>query len=251
MIKRGIIWPDTHAPYHDKHAVDLVLSVMIHEAFDRMIHLGDLVDNYAVSRFTKDPTREQNLKKEYKDVRKLVERISELVDDIDLLEGNHERRLPDFLSKYAPQVYELVQGMDLFGFQEHGWTITPYYEVLEVGHLQLTHDVGRSGINSTRLSMRDAMDNLVIGHNHNMAYHVEAKSTGVAHVGASFGWLGDVEAVDYMHKMKARNLWTHGFGTFLHDTKTGVVYVTPHPIIEHKKHLSVAVNGTVYEKGIK
>lgn len=246
MLKTGILIPDIHAPYHDVTALNLVLDVMAKEAFDYTVLLGDFVDNYCVSRFSKNPQRLANLKVEYQEATKLLKRLTKVSKIKHMCEGNHEKRLPDFLSKKAPELYDIVLDQDLIGFKKYGWKVTPYYEVLKIGKLNITHDVGKSGITSTRMSMRDAMDNLVIGHNHVFAYHVEANSNCIAHVGASFGWLGDVNVVDYTHKMRARNLWTQGFGTFVHDTKTGCVYVTPHPIVRFEEKLSVCVDGKVY-----
>ena len=54
-----------------------------------------------------------------------------------------------------------------------------------------------------------------------------------------FGWLGDVEEIDYMNQVKARKEWSLGFGLGYLDTKTGVVYLVPVPII----------NGTVLIEG--
>jgi len=50
-------------------------------------------------------------------------------------------------------------------------------------------------------------------------------------VAASFGWLGDVERIDYMHRAKARAGWALGFGFGTYQPKTGFMYLTPVPIL--------------------
>ena len=43
--------------------------------------------------------------------------------------------------------------------------------------------------------------------------------------------VGDAEAADYMHHMKARKDWALGFGIGYLDEKTGLVYIVPVPIV--------------------
>jgi hypothetical protein len=120
---------------------------------------------------------------------------------------------------------------DLFGYRDGKWEVVPYMTDTQIGKLNITHDIGLSGMTSTRRTMLDYGDNSVIGHNHNFQYFVEGNAKGVTHVGASFGWLGDRAKVDYKHQMKARKEWTLGFGTGIHRPDTGAVYLTGHPIL--------------------
>jgi len=78
MIRSGIIWPDVHVPYHDVAAVRLVMKVMKIFKFDITILLGDFVDNYCISRFTKSPTRILNLLHEYEIAGVLLHQIATL-----------------------------------------------------------------------------------------------------------------------------------------------------------------------------
>jgi len=61
---------------------------------------------------------------------------------------------------------------------------------------------------------------------------VEGNANGDRHVSAMFGWLGDVEEIDYMHRVKAMKDWSLGFGIGYLDTATDIVYVIPVPIIK-------------------
>jgi len=63
-------------------------------------------------------------------------------------------------------------------------------------------------------------------------YVVEGTALGnEPKVAASFGWLGDVERIDYMHRAKARAGWALGFGFGTYQPKTGFMYLTPVPIL--------------------
>ena len=63
--------------------------------------------------------------------------------------------------------------------------------------------------------------------------HVAVRdATGQHQVGAQFGWLGDIDQVDYMHKIKVRRNWAPGFGIGYHHRASGYVYLVPCPIVE-------------------
>jgi hypothetical protein len=65
-----------------------------------------------------------------------------------------------------------------------------------------------------------------------MNFRVEGNAKGVPHVGASFGWLGDVEKVDYMHRIRANRDWVLGFGVGV-VRENGVIHLQPVPIVQY------------------
>jgi len=213
-------------------------------AFDwyGIVILGDWFDNYSVSHYTKNPKRLRGLDKE-------IEKGFDLLHIFELLpfkkrifiEGNHETRLSRTVSDKMPEIYEFVMRDWENRFSQ--WEYVPYMEDIEIGRLFLTHDVGHSGTLSTRQTLHAYQDNVVIGHNHNMLYCVEGNAKATAHVGASFGWLGDVSKIDYRHKMKARREWVLGFGTGYHNPESDFVYLVPHPIVEY----TAVVEGRLFE----
>lgn len=66
---------------------------------------------------------------------------------------------------------------------------------------------------------------------------------GEAKIALSFGWLGDVEQIDYMTRAKARASWALGFGVAEHEITTGHMYFTPVPILPD---YSCALHGKIY-----
>jgi hypothetical protein len=71
-----------------------------------------------------------------------------------------------------------------------------------------------------------------------MEYHVIGDATGDHQVGAQFGWLGDVDKVDYLHRIKVKRLWSLGFGLGYMDEKTGVTHLVPVPIVNYKVNVA-------------
>lgn len=233
-MKSILIIPDCHIPYHNRPALKLVLKVAKHYRPDIIIILGDWMDFYQVSAHLKDPARMVRFEDEVKEGNTLLRQLESYCrGDRYYIMGNHEFRLDRYLMTHAPELEPFVSASDLLHLRLHRWTVVPYKEHVKVGPLYVTHDIGQAGIHSTRQALRAYQDNMVMGHNHRMDYHVQGNAHGHPHVGASFGWLGDVECVDYLHRMKARSNWTLGFGWGHLDTAKNYVYLTPIPIVEY------------------
>lgn len=232
-LERGLIIPDAHTPYHDKRALVKLLIKKVIPAFawDTLIILGDWFDNYILSTFVKDPRRLKGLLSELRPGFKLLRYLRQLpFKRFIFIEGNHEKRLPKMVSSKAPEFYEIV--MEWWQQHFNGWEYIPYMNGIAVGEMFFTHDMGYSGPLSARQSMHSLQDNSVIGHNHNMLSAVEGNSKGRLHIGASFGWLGNVDLIDYKHRMKALREWALGFGTYIRRSDD-VVHLRQHPIIDY------------------
>lgn len=230
--ERWLFIPDVHAPYNDNKAWELMMRVLEEKEFQGCCILGDFFDCYAVSDYRKDPRRETSIKKEIREARKLLDELDSYgFDKKVVVVGNHEWRYPRYLETKAPELYDECMDGDLFGWKAGGWTVIPYMEDTQIGRLNVTHDVGYAGVTMVRKTMIDYMDNIVMGHGHTMQYIVEGNAKGVTHVAASFGWLGDLDKVDYKHKMKARKEWVKGFGIGTHKLSNGYMYLKPVPIL--------------------
>jgi predicted phosphodiesterase len=240
--------PDPHRPYHSKPAWELFLASMKDWKPDTLVIHGDWADFYKVSRFSKDPRRQLSFAEEVESCRDGLKELSSLssVTRRIFVEGNHENRLAAYLADKAPDLFEFVSVPDLLKLDEYGWEFVPYKDSIQLGKLWITHDAGFIGRYAVYRTADTFQHSVVTAHTHRMCYIVEGNATGEHFVAASFGWMGDVDQVDYMHKVKAKRDWTLGFGTGLLDNETDIVYLTPHPIINSGSTHSVVVNGKEY-----
>lgn len=242
---KGLVIPDTHAPYHNKKSWELLTAVTEDYQPDIVVDLGDHFDCYCVSQHRKDPKRRANLVEEIEQGQECL-RIFDPVKRKYFIEGNHEWRLARYLMDFAPEAYEFLLSRtkdDIFGLKEMGWIVTPYMQSITIGKLNATHDLDKAGETAVADAMASFMDNVIIGHTHLLRYVVKGTAFGVPHLGASFGWLGDVEKIDYRHSVKARRDYVQGFGTFRLDPETGYSWVTPVPIFGN----TCAVEGRIYK----
>lgn len=245
QLKRLWIFNDPHIPYHDKRAFDLMIRAMEDFKPDIVISNGDFLDCFSVSTYSKDPQRVFGLEQEIELAEAELDRVEAASPGAErvFIEGNHCDRLRRYLQDRAPELFAFVDVPKLLKLKKRGWRHVAYKDSITVGKLHITHDVGSAG----RYNVFKALDTfqapIVTGHTHRMAYVVEGDATGGSQVSAQFGWLGDVEQIDYMHKVKAKRDWTLGFGYGYVNSRTSYVYLVPVPVVNY----SVVVEGRLYE----
>lgn len=229
-MRRVLFVPDCHVPYQDKEVFQLMLRAAKVFKPHTVVVLGDFVDCYSVSQHDKNPERATNLAWEIAAAKKALAELKKVGQEHHYILGNHEDRLERYLAKQAPAVYSMLKVPKLLGLKESGWTWTQYKRSYKLGKLHITHDTGTAGQNAHRQSMEAFQGSTIIGHTHRMEMTFKGRADGPASVGAMFGWLGDFDKVDYMHAIRAKRDWVHGFGVgYMEDS--GVVHLQPVPIV--------------------
>jgi predicted phosphodiesterase len=240
-LKKILFVGDAHIPYHSKESWALMLKAARRWRPDTIVCMGDIADFYSVSSHSKKPALALQLKQEVAEVHKALDQLDGLdAGEKIYVAGNHEDRLERYLRDKAPELFDFVDIPRLLELRTRGWQYVPYKRDIRVGKLYATHDVGVAGRNAVFQALDMYSHSIVTGHTHRMQYIVEGTATGQSRVAASFGWLGDVEQVDYMHLAKAKKNWAQGFGVGYMDARTGLVYLVPVPV----------VNGTVCLEGV-
>ncbi len=239
MLEKWLAIPDTHVPYHDAKAFRLMLRAAKSAGIKNVVILGDFIDCFSVSSHPKPPDRVLDLAVELDSTRELLGEVEQVITGQRIyVAGNHEDRLQRYLVDRAPALFNTVKIDRLLGLADRGWKYVPYKDHTSIGKLYITHDAGKAGKHAHHDALAAFQGNVIIGHTHRIGYAVEGNAKGKPHVGAMLGWLGDVNAVDYMYRIRAKRDWAHGFG-IIYKEPNGCVHVTPVPI----------VNGTVVVEG--
>lgn len=244
MSMRTILFiPDTHRPYHDERAVQLMLKVARAIRPDRLVVLGDYGDYYCTSRHPKDPTRQRFLDVEIESNNEGLDELDAIpgVTQKDFIAGNHEHNVERYLIERAPELFNVVKVEKLLKLKERGWKYTPYKDYIRIGKVYVTHDTDASGVNAHRSAATAFNSNAIIGHTHRCAINYSTTVTGGSHVAAMFGWLGDKKKAEYMKKVKTKD-WMLGFGLGFQEPN-GTLHLQPCPIVDYK----VVVNGKLYK----
>lgn len=248
VLEKLFFIPDTHVPFEDKRAFRLVLKAIKAFRPDHLVILGDFLDCFAISAHTKDFKKRPSFREELLAGSAALALLESSVSDSCkryYVEGNHENRLSRYLSsdRALPVLKPLVDAglidLDkvtipaLLDLKKRGWVWAPYKEHLKIGKLHVTHDVGKAGIAAHLDAEATFQSNAVIGHTHRLNYAVRGNMRGKAHVGAMFGWLGDVCEVDYMYRARALRDWSLGFGVGYKEPN-GTVHLTPVPMVDYR-----------------
>lgn len=231
-MKRLFLIPDSHHPYVDKAAWQVMLKAARQFKPHVVVVLGDFADCYSISAHDKNPTRGETFEDEVTAVNKALDEV-ELSTPIAkryFVAGNHEHRLERFLQTNAPPLFSMLTIPKLLKLKDRGWHYTPYQRALKLGKLHITHDEGTAGSTAHERARASFEGNVVIGHTHRMALSYRGNAKGRSHVGAMFGWLGDIDQIDYLHRVRAQQ-WQLGFGVGYMQAN-GTVHLQGVPIID-------------------
>lgn len=164
-MKRVLLIPDCHIPYHDKKAWALLLKAARAFKPDIIVTLGDFVDFYAVSSHSKNPDRVRDLKWEVDEALTCLDELDSLgAHEKIYISGNHEDRLERFLQDKAPELFSIVKIPKILELDERGWRYVPYKDDIKLGKLYMTHDTGKAGKYAHYQALDAYQGNVVIGH---------------------------------------------------------------------------------------
>jgi len=242
-MKRVLIIPDCHIPYHNKKAWNLVLKVAKKWNPDVCVVLGDWVDFYSVSSHQKTLER-RNFKQEISLANKEMDKLDKALGNSTkkvYIAGNHENRLERYLMDKAPDLLDFVKPEELLKLGVRNWEYVSYRRDFKIGNLYLTHDIGHAGKNAAFRAADVYQANIVTGHTHRMIYVAQGNIKGRIFISTSFGWLGDWKQAEYMHRAKSVTDWTLGFGV-AYIENDGTSHIRPIPIIKGK----CVVDGKIY-----
>src|SRR5690349_8823634 len=98
-LKRLWFYPDVHAPFHRQEAWDIVVKAQRDFKPDIVVTLGDFVDFFNISRWSKDPQRVLTLADEVRTAQQMLDEVVETTPAARriYLGGNHEDRLQRYL----------------------------------------------------------------------------------------------------------------------------------------------------------
>lgn len=245
IVKRALVWPDTHTPYESKEAVETAICALRGYAPDELIVLGDFFDCYKISAYSKDPDRLLSFKEEIVYGREMLGKIATTAKKANkncrliFLMGNHEVRLHKYIAQQAQELHGFLKPKDLFGLQD--WDVRNYGDYYEFGMIQVSHDFGYSGNHAHMKAASMFGSSVVNGHTHGAGVTYFGTGNRKKHVALSSGWLGDSEYTDYTHKKHTERNWIHGVST-LALLSDGMTHVQFHPILNGNTY----IDGKVY-----
>lgn len=141
-VYREVVLSDHQIPFQDDLAIEVSFELMRLYRPHLIYLLGDVLDNYAVSRWLTDPTRQCH-RMERELTRDYLQRLRREFPDAEIVwhMGNHELRFQSLVMKNAPALTDLLRDElsfdTMFGLKELG--IKAAYKPAVIGKLYHIH----------------------------------------------------------------------------------------------------------------
>jgi predicted phosphodiesterase len=221
--KSGLIFSDSHMPYHDKVAMDAMVDYTIKKRnIDFILINGDGLDFYQLSKYQKDPSK-----------RSLNDEIWMWVGFLLFLQkifpkvkiywklGNHEERLEKYLRVKAPELldmeeFNLKNIIQIRGVE--GVTVIEK-QIIYAGRLPIVHsheyqNKTTSQVNPARGLFLKSLSSVLGAHSHVTSSHSETDINGKLMSTFSIGCLCGLHP-----EYALLNRWNHGFASIDIDKK--------------------------------
>ena len=134
----------TFVPFHDEHAIDVMLQALAIYKPDRVVIVGDFLDFPQLSKFQQEPEWAQTMQASIQEAHDLLAKVRLTVGNgcqMDFLLGNHETRMTRAIVNNNPALYNLKRPGDewaiysvpsLLRFKEHAIVCAAEYPSGEV-----------------------------------------------------------------------------------------------------------------------
>lgn len=209
--ERAAFLGDWHIPHHDTQAVELVFAFLAWFKPKHVFIIGDFLDFYVLSRFSKDPERLLELQSDLDMGYAILKRLRKTCPraKIVYIDGNHEARLLAFLWNHPEistlkslRLPELLRLAD-FDIEHHS-----YHEQLQWHGLLIEHGdrVSKKSAYTAAAMVEARGISGVTGHTHRLGTHYRTDNSGVK-VWAENGCLC---RLDPSYVIGVPN-WQHGF----------------------------------------
>lgn len=217
-ILRVVVQPDTHCPEHDVAAVDAFCQFLSHYKPHGLINIGDFLENESVSHWEPKTSKPRRLVPEILKAREVLVQIDKAAGPQCVykrfLIGNHEDWLEQALVNRVSEIYDDIDQLDIdltvkkmLGLQDLGYRVIPLNEILQLGELHFIHGY-YTNLHHAKKHLDVFGVNLMYGHLHDVQSHSGVSVRGV-HEAISLGCLRSLNAM--FMKGKPNN-WSHAFG---------------------------------------
>ena len=212
--ERVVCLSDFHAPFHDNKAVLNTLSFIKWFKPDKLYILGDLVDFYALSRFEKDPKRENELQKELDaaigiltDLRNVSKKA-----DITFKAGNHCSRLERWKKGNKTTEVRALDIRNLLELSKNDISYVNEYDELYYKDIQLTHGhlIRKFSGYTAKALWEDLLISSGCGHSHRLGHYFTTKA-GKVYQSFENGCLCSLKP-----EYNPNPDWQQGFSTIIH-----------------------------------
>jgi len=205
----GIIG-DTHIPFEREGYLAFVYNIFRKYKVKRVVHIGDLVDNHAISYHEHDPDGLSS-GPEASAVMKKLDRWKMAFPKLDIIMGNHDK-LPERQAKSSGLSNRFVKSFREVWELPAAWSVHPHY--VEIDGVKYLHGLGASGRNGALNMAMSQLQSCVVGHSHSFG-GVQYQRGGLTIFGMNVGCGIDEDAYAFEYATYFRNRPTLGCGVVI------------------------------------
>lgn len=218
---------DIHVPDHDPKAWSLTLQITRALQPEMVWIGGDFLDFKSVSKFLTNPAHKLTIGKDLAAGKKALWQLREAAPNARMIfrEGNHDRRMQNFLFSKAPELADL-EALTIPQLLTLNHLKIEYLggdARTRVGYLWHIHgdEVPTGRVFPARQALSRLHDNVIFGHVHRFSIACESSLSGTDHAAWSVGCLQNLK-VDY----DFHTVWQQGIARVDY-TRSGLFAVTP------------------------
>ena len=152
---------DTHEPFCHKDYLGFVSKQFEKHGVTKVVHIGDLVDNHAISRHISEPNA-MGAELEYERTLEGVARWAARFPDATLIQGNHDM-IPMRQAKELGIPEQYVKDLTELWNLPKSWTVV---DEIIIDDVYYKHGVGNSGVHPAYNLCKDMAMSSVMGHVH-------------------------------------------------------------------------------------
>ena len=202
--KKWIVLSDLQIPFEDGPVLwDLVVPFIRELRPYGVILNGDVVDNYEISDYSKDPKQRDaaSLAREREGAERLMKALAPVTKERIWLGGNHEDRFRRYVWSRIPELVAADMASSFesaFRLKEYGFRWKPYGQHYMLGKLLVTHGFlvrGASGA-SGRAHFEKLGTSVLHGHTHRLGVYHKTNQGG-DHAAYENGCLCRLDGLDY------------------------------------------------------
>jgi predicted phosphodiesterase len=153
---------DTHLPFEHERYIKFIYDAFKAYGVDKIVHIGDLVDNHAISYHESDPDGLSS-GDEGRAVEKKLKKWFYAFPELSIVMGNHDK-LPERQAKTHGLAKRFIKSFrDVWNLPEK-WEVYPDYLIID--GVYYCHGTGSSGKNAAFNLMLAKGQSVVMGHVH-------------------------------------------------------------------------------------
>lgn len=185
---------DTHFPFTHPRYLEFCRDTFREYGVGRIVHIGDLIDNHALSRHKTEPVADGVLS-EYEKAKAMVKEWGEVFPSMHITRGNHDSIIERQASELGVPAAFIKSEHELYEMPD-GWKIG---EDVIIDDVLYKHGTGSGGMHGAYNSARRQCMSVVQGHTHSFAGVKWISTPQKLWFGMSVGCGIDIDAYAFLY----------------------------------------------------